>query len=535
MTELSPSLTRWRDLPWLARLPLLLLAAALLALSIRLWPEWRQNPDLSHGMFMPVVFVLLVIEARRGTRRFIRRGVGSALACTALLALAVGALVAAGLYAAAVDWSHPLVNGMLALSAVALLGAALVVYAGESVRLVGLNWNAFIAVVLWLWCTTIPPGTYSRLTLALQLWVSESTLRTLHLLGIAAIRHGNIIELARATVGVEEACSGVRSLISCVFAGLFFSATLVRRPWARAVIIALSAPLALLMNFLRSLTLTLVANSGTDIAGAWHDVTGFAVLGVTAVLLGALAYLLGRHSADEPAVAAASARPVRAPLGPLVALAGTLVLSAVLVALAIDNTRPSMRGNRPVPDLDALLPETASGWHVTTTNDLYQFRDTLQTDHLAQRIYRRPNGDGTTTEVILYLAYWQPGQAPVSLVASHTPDACWPGSGWTAKPVTIATAPLRVDHRTLPSAEYRLFTFGDFPQHVWFWHLYDRRPITFLDPYSPAALLRIAWRYGFRHDGDQLFVRVSSNRPWSEFAADPLLAEFFRRLEPLGI
>ena len=51
--------------------------------------------------------------------------------------------------------------------------------------------------------------------------------------------------MANSTVGVEEACSGVRSLISCVFAGLFFSATLVRQPWARALIVLLAAPLAL--------------------------------------------------------------------------------------------------------------------------------------------------------------------------------------------------------------------------------------------------------------------------------------------------
>ena len=25
-----------------------------------LWPEWRQNPDLSHGFFAPLIFLLLV-------------------------------------------------------------------------------------------------------------------------------------------------------------------------------------------------------------------------------------------------------------------------------------------------------------------------------------------------------------------------------------------------------------------------------------------------------------------------------------------
>src|SRR5207237_4001264 len=115
--------------------------------------------------------------------------------------------------------------------------------ADESLRLMPWTGSALVAIGLWLLSVPIPPGTYTRLTLGLQLWVSEAVLRALHLLGVAAIRHGNIIELARTTVGVEEACSGVRSLISCLFAGFFFSATLVRAPWARAVIIALAAPL----------------------------------------------------------------------------------------------------------------------------------------------------------------------------------------------------------------------------------------------------------------------------------------------------
>ena len=63
----------------------------------------------------------------------------------------------------------------------------------------------------------------------------------------------------------------------------------------------------------------------------------------------------------------------------------------------------------------------------------------------------------------------------------------------------------------------------------------DGRPIAYENPYSLGELLRIAWRYGFRHNGAQLFVRLSSNRPWSEIADEPLVAEFFARLRPYGL
>jgi len=527
----------------LARLNLGLLAAFVVALSVQLWPEWRHNPDLSHGLLMPVIFLVLLHESRTaGPARWLSPGPASSAGFTALLLGGLLALVAAGLYAAAVDWSHAIVNFTLAASLVLLLGAGLVAFANESVRLVPFNWSAGVALGLWMLSAPLPPGTYSRLTLGLQLRVSENVLRALHVLGIPAVRQGNIIELAHGSVGIEEACSGVRSLISCVFAGLFFSATLVRRPWARAVIIGLSVPLALLMNFIRSLLLTLLAARGVNIAGTWHDATGFAVLGVTAVLLGGLALLLDRgakSAAHAPSPAPGSplstVSPRHSTLGSqLKILTAGLALAAALTTVFVLNTRSTVNRGAPVPDLLAALPAAPTGWQVRTSTDLFQFRDTLQTDNLAQRTYAKSTPTGPV-EIILYLAYWRPGQASVSQVASHTPDACWPGSGWDQLLTPQTREHPIVAGRTLATAEYRLFKSGDFPQHVWFWHLYDGRPIAYRDPYSASELLRIAWRYGFRHNGDQLFVRVSSNRPWAEIAAEPLLAEFFAHTRPLGL
>jgi exosortase len=530
-----------RDAPLLAKLVAGALAAAVAALSWHLWPEWRHNPDLSHGLFMPAVFLLLLHESRSvGSPRFLRPGLASGTALVATLLLSLLALSAAGLYAAALGWSHAVVNFMLTASLALLLGAGIIGFAGTTVRLVPLNWNAAVALLLWALCAPLPPGTYSRLTLTLQLWVSENVLRALHLLGIAALRHGNVIELTHGSVGVEEACSGVRSLISCVFAGLFFSATLVRGAWSRALLIALSVPLALGMNFIRSLVLTLLANRGVNIAGTWHDVTGFAVLALTAAFLAGLALLLERRE-KKTAAPAPTPGPTSPALPPaprpaqLFTLSAGLAVAAALVGLFVLNTRSTVRPDAPVPNLYAILPASVPGWRVDTTTDLYQFAEILQTDYLAQRTYLRRTVAGQEVQVTLYAAYWRAGQAPVSLVASHTPDACWPGAGWSALALPAPPAPPTIAGRTLAPPEYRIFKSGDFPQHVWFWHLFDSRPIAYRDPYSATELLRLAWRYGFRHDGDQLFVRISSNVPWSEIGAEPLLAQFFARTQSLGL
>jgi exosortase len=531
MKPASPSPRR--SLSPLARINLALLAVLVAAFSLLLWPQWRHNPELSHGLFMPLIFLLLLHESRTaGPARFLpARGV-TAVALAGLLAAGLATLATGGLFTAALDWSHALVGFMLALALVLLLLAGWLAFAGESVRLVPFNWISFTAIFLWLLCAPIPPGTYMRLTFSLQLEVTRSVLATLHLLGIAAIRDGNLIELASTTVGVEEACSGVRSLISCVFAGFFFSAALVRRPWSRIVLIALAAPLALAMNFFRSLTLTLLANQGVDISHTWHDATGYAVLGVTALLLGGLAWCLARG--EKTKLPASSAPVAHTPRTLQPCLTAGLALAVALVILFVANTRRTPPA-APAPDLAAMIPIRADGWKVETTDDLYRFADILQTDHLFQRTYTRPAPDGSLQQVIIYIAYWSAGQAPVSLVASHTPDACWPGGGWRSEPTRDVRLNLVVAGRVLPAAEFRIFSNAVYRQHVWFWHLYDGRSITYEDPHSPRELLRLAWHYGFGHKGEQFFVRISSNCDWAAFADDPLFREVFSRLQPHGL
>jgi exosortase len=416
--------------------------------------------------------------------------------------------------------------------------AALTSFASEAVRLIPCNWNSLSALGLWLLCAPLPPGSYFRLSLAMQFWVTKNVLHALHFLGIAANRQGNIIELANASVGIEDACSGVRSLVSCVFAGLFFAACLVQRPWKRVLLVVLAVPLAVGMNLLRSLLLTLLANRGVDIAGAWHDATGFAVLGVTAVALGGLALLLARGERSRPPEAENAAPPgpaaVPAARRGLGVLTGELTLAAVLAVFFASHTQFSTQREKPAPDLLALLPIQADGWRIASTEDLYSFREQLQTDKLVQRSYVRVDPDGPT-ELTVYFAYWAPGQSNPGLVAIHTPDGCWPGAGWVPQPTGRTTERITTLGRPLAEAEYRLFAGGGYPQYVWYWHLYDGRPLVQQNAYSPVGLLRLVFSYGFKPPSDQLFVRLSCNRPWSALDRDPLVAEIFRRLYPLGL
>lgn len=115
-------------------------------------------------------------------------------------------------------------------------------------------------------------------------------------LGFELEREGNVLILPDGQVGVEEACSGIRSLTACLFAGSFLAAVFLDRFWKKILLVAAAMIFAVITNLMRSLFLTYWAykNGAQSIDDDWvlpfvgdigtvHDVTGMAILGVTCV------------------------------------------------------------------------------------------------------------------------------------------------------------------------------------------------------------------------------------------------------------
>jgi exosortase len=520
-----------------------------------LWPEWNHNPDLSHGFFTPFICVILVVESRRqGVQRWLPVGGGWSLLPAGAIGASVLLFALAGLLAASVGWDHVLVDFLLSVALAAALLAGNFCLATTRLPVLPLNWISLTAAGLWILSAPLPSGTYARLTMELQGWVSSGVITVLQLIGIPARQHGNIIELTRTTVGVEEACSGIRSLLSCTYASFFFAAWQVRTFFGRALLIVLAPLLALGMNLIRSLTLTLMANAGIEIAGFWHNATGYAILGLTAAILAWLALKLAPRSttlgqANTPVVATghcAGGTEENSGHGGLPQQAtapdwGTRAFGLGLGALTVLAAFFAFYGRTATPAVQAasdpalLVPAAAAGWEVTTANDLSKFSGTLRTTQLVERTYAKIIG-GQPVLLSVYIARWSPGQAPVSLVASHTPDACWPGAGWLPQPNPTPQATLTLAGHALPRAEYRLFqSTAAFPQRVWFWHVYNGRVINYRDPYSVPVLLELALRYGFRREGEQYFIRIASNQTWEQLAREPLLAEIITNLTRIGL
>jgi exosortase/archaeosortase family protein len=535
MNSTAPRCIPFGSLPRLAQAAALGSLAAVAAFSVVAWPLWRHDDNLAHGIFLPFLSGLLLLESRRDPApRFLAPGAFPLLGGAVLLTGGLASLAVAAMYAAALGWSHAMAGFLAAVALTLLLAATWLGLADRRVRFLPINWAAAVAVLLWLFGSLPPPGTFARLSLALQSEVTAGVMRVLHGLGIAAFQAGNVIELARTSVGVSEACSGVRSLLSCTVAGLFLSGFAVCRPRHRVLVVLVSPAIGLAMNFVRSLLLTLLANRGVDIAGRWHDLTGASIIVGTTILVSAFACWLHRREGPAPTGTTDDAPPSRGPAALSGLVAATLVLVLATAAL-LTLGHPAARSPGPAaPNLAALLPAAPAGWTVSPAVDLDAFSDVLQTHDLVERVYSAGPGPDDA-HLTLYLAYWRPGQASVSLVDLHTPDACWPGAGWEAAAVPRERVALPVADQILPPAECRLFALQGFRTNVWYWHLYGGRPLEIVDPRSATRLLRLAWRYGFGRADDQLFVRVSSNRPWEEIASQPALRQFFVNLQPLGL
>jgi exosortase/archaeosortase family protein len=153
---------------------------------------------------------------------------------------------------------------------------------------------AFILVAL-VWPYRIEKG----LTQNLMQWVASLTVEIIGWFGIPAFQRGNLIEVATGVVGVDEACSGIRSFQSTLMAGLFLG-ELYRLKWPRRIsLVLIGLILAFGFNVVRTLILTWQASShGIAAIDKWHDPAGMIIFLISFACLWALAGWL-RHRAQK--------------------------------------------------------------------------------------------------------------------------------------------------------------------------------------------------------------------------------------------
>ncbi len=522
--ESSPAGTVQRTtLTWPERAVLGSVLAATAAVSGYLLPFWRESPELSHGYFAPFCALALLWQSR-GEPEFTEGWKSGTLVVWQVFLLVLGtssaALAALAALAQGLFHSQTAFLTGLAMSVIVLSGT--LALARAPARVVRLNGASLGAALVWWFVVPLPSGTLARFTLFLQDWITGGSVTAVHWFGFPAVRDGNIIRLANALVGVEEACSGIRSLTACLFAGVVLGGLMLQGIPRRLFTVIAAGALAVVTNFARSISLCLLAAHGVEIKGFWHDATAYAILGATALILFGGCLLLS-HAKPGVALKSGPSPAARRPsFAAHLTLAGAMTLLAIFVAAKL---APGPASEHPPPDLAKLMALTDAGWLRRTDESIFQFSTALNTTVLRQETYFR-NG----TQLTFYVAFWSTNQSTLGSVALHTPDICLPGGGWAPRPLPAATS-----HYPLAGPRRFVFEKASFPQYVWFWHYFGGRPVGQTAGLYPWQLGPLLLKRTVSARAPQWVVRVSSNKPLESLLAEPILKEFFARLQAAGL
>jgi exosortase len=150
--------------------------------------------------------------------------------------------------------------------------------------------------LIWLISAPLVSVLETKIRVFLLTQVTIVVFTLMEFLGFEIERQGNVLVLPKGVVGVEEACSGIRSLTACLFAGSFLASVYLNKFWKKFVLVFMAMVFAVLTNLFRSGFLTLWAYFyGSEAIndhwvlpligdiGSVHDVMGMAVLVLTTI------------------------------------------------------------------------------------------------------------------------------------------------------------------------------------------------------------------------------------------------------------
>ena len=236
----------------------------------RLVGQWWNDPNFSHGFFVPA-FALFVLWQDRSRLASLPRAPslwGLLILVTALCVLVVGVL-----------------GAELFLSRVSLL----LLIAGLVVLFLGWNYLrallfpfAFLILMI-----PIPAIIFNQITFPLQILASKVAAAVLPLAGAPVLREGNVINLPTMPLEVAEACSGIRSLLSLATLAIIYGYLMETRNSVRVVLTLASVPIAVAANSSRIVGTGLLVQywDPSKAEGFFHAFSGWLIFVISLVML----------------------------------------------------------------------------------------------------------------------------------------------------------------------------------------------------------------------------------------------------------
>jgi hypothetical protein len=229
----------------------------------------------------------------------------------------------------------------------------------------------------------------------------------------------------------------------------------------------------------------------------------------------------------------------------LLIFGGVMLAGLLALVLAAEFSPPRPRGF--TGDLNQALPEV-SGWArreipiAASSAAMASAQGILNFSQARQVLYVRGS-----TQILVYVAYWEPGKVSIVDAGSHNPDSCWVRNG-CVRTERVYSVPGKIGERELlpyESGQYIVPNGGK--QNVAFWHLVNGEPNRYEEQEAGwrngllgrLERLPLVWKdirtYGLNQKNEQMFVRISSNARIEDLFADPANGGLFEALTRLGI
>jgi exosortase len=279
---LSSQRQLWLGLITLAALLIFVNYRVLVDLNVR----WTSDPNYGHGILIPFIALYFIYVSRHRLR-----GLVPVHSWLGLVVFLFGMLLR---YIA------------MPLASVVLEGIAMVVMANGLLMYVG-GWQVYRALwfpALYLFfMIPLPEMVHTRLAFPLQLMASKVSAAILKFaFGVSLMLQGNVLVLASRQLSVEEACSGMRSILGLLALGVAFAYLAKRNFWEQAVLVISTIPIAISVNVLRIVVTALLHEWGysTLAEGVYHTLTGWFVFMFALVMFLGVNWVLDRIWVDVP-------------------------------------------------------------------------------------------------------------------------------------------------------------------------------------------------------------------------------------------
>jgi exosortase len=496
----------------------------------RLGTLWHSSSDYAYGWFVPLLCLALFWE--RWTRRPAPEPPQASAGPVILWGLLALSLLPSALFLEVIPYWR-FAGWMFAGAAIGITFCALYLIGGRS-------WVHHFAFPLLFFLIAVPWPTRIEAPLITKLSHLNAALSTwaVNWLGTPAIRRGVVIQTGAGMVGVDEACSGIRSFQAAVMIALFLG-ELFRYGLFRRIFFLLSGVgLALACNVVRTTYLVRVCDlKGNEAVKLSHDPAGFTILGITLVGLLLLAWVFRPRKRSKarppdaaiPKMIAAEEEvhtkwsgidipgpsPATAPQGAPASLAATaqtqayltgalLALALWIVALEVQvevwfrpaESRAAARGN-----WSLRLPSQGLNYREPPIRDAV--RTMLKYDEGRQAEWREINGRPWQ----VYYLRWLPARTryraieAMAQARSHGPDICLPLAGMALQ--KKFDNELRQVNGVTVMANVEKFSDAGRPFHVLscYWEP-DPAALQYqpASPPSTANAMRNAWHALMTHD-----------------------------------